>query len=131
LGERLKGVPFVGKTGTLDMVVALSGYVHTKKDRTLTVSLILNHFICTEKEARAVADDFIKKLVEDDGFGTNPAQVNGHETRIPDPRPLALADRWHRRLGSHGLDARERHDHGAEPADAILHRAERVAVRGR
>lgn len=70
LSARLKGVPFVGKTGTLDGVVALSGYVNTKKNRTILVSLILNHFICGENEARGVADDFIKKLVEDDGFGT-------------------------------------------------------------
>lgn len=65
LGERLKGVPFVGKTGTLDMVVALSGYVHTSKDQTLTVSLILNHFLCQEKDARSIADDFIKKLSQE------------------------------------------------------------------
>src|SRR6185503_14276570 len=86
LNDRLKGVPFTGKTGTLDMVVALSGYVHTKKDRTLTVSLILNHFTCGEKDARTIADDFIKKLVEDDAFGTVPANETRHETRPPDPR---------------------------------------------
>lgn len=79
LQDRLAGVPFVGKTGTLDMVVALSGYVHTSRNRTLTVSLIFNQFACGEKDARSIADEFIKKLVADDGFGTVPASAGNHE----------------------------------------------------
>jgi D-alanyl-D-alanine carboxypeptidase/D-alanyl-D-alanine-endopeptidase (penicillin-binding protein 4) len=111
LNERLKGVPFIGKTGTLDMVVALSGYVQTKTNRTLTVSLILNHFTCSEKEAKTIADDFIKKLVEDDGFGTLSADDGVHEARPPHPRTLAAPADWHRRPGVHGLDARQRADY--------------------
>lgn len=83
LGERLRDVPFVGKTGTLDLVVALSGYVNTKKSRTLAVSLILNHFVCGERDARSIADDFMKKLAEDDGIGTKPAHTRLHEARSP------------------------------------------------
>lgn len=106
LGDRLKGVPFVGKTGTLDMVVALSGYVHTAKNRTLTVSLILNQFICGEKEARSIADEFIKKLVEDNGIGTLPANAGFHEACFADPCSHPLDDRRYRRPGLHCVDAR-------------------------
>jgi D-alanyl-D-alanine carboxypeptidase/D-alanyl-D-alanine-endopeptidase (penicillin-binding protein 4) len=106
LGERLKGVPFVGKTGTLDMVVALSGYVHTVKNRTLTVSLILNHFICGEKEARAIADEFIKKLVGDDGFGTLSAMQGVYEARTAHPRPYPFDGDWNRGPRVNRMDAR-------------------------
>jgi serine-type D-Ala-D-Ala carboxypeptidase/endopeptidase (penicillin-binding protein 4) len=106
LNERLKGVPFIGKTGTLDMVIALSGYVQTKKDRTLTVSLILNHFTCTEREARTIADDFIKKLAEDDGFGTLHASDGPHEARPPNPHSFPAHAYRDRGPGRNGVDAR-------------------------
>jgi D-alanyl-D-alanine carboxypeptidase/D-alanyl-D-alanine-endopeptidase (penicillin-binding protein 4) len=106
LNERLKGVPFIGKTGTLDMVVALSGYVQTKKDRTLTVSLILNHFTCSEREARTIADDFIKKLAEDDGFGTLHASHNIHEARPPHPHSFPPTANWDGGPSRNRVDAR-------------------------
>jgi D-alanyl-D-alanine carboxypeptidase/D-alanyl-D-alanine-endopeptidase (penicillin-binding protein 4) len=106
LNERLKGVPFIGKTGTLDMVVALSGYVQTKKNRTLTVSLIFNHFTCSERDARTIADDFIKKLAEDDGFGTLHANQRFYEARSAHPRSFALDAHRYRGPRIHRMDAR-------------------------
>ena len=63
------------------MVVALSGYVKSKDNKTYIVSLILNHFLCTEKEARTIADKFIQKLYSGGAFGTVPATANNHEDR--------------------------------------------------
>ena len=130
LTDRLKSVPFVGKTGTLDMVAALSGYVHTKKNRMLTVSVVLNHFSCKESEAREIEDSFVKKLVEDDAFGINPAPGMLHEARLAHPRyrstPISRNDRP--RLD--GGDARKRADYRAQSSYAHDDRSKRMAIRG-
>ncbi|HTQ11552.1 MAG TPA: D-alanyl-D-alanine carboxypeptidase/D-alanyl-D-alanine-endopeptidase [Fimbriimonadaceae bacterium] len=131
LADRLKGVPFAGKTGTLDMVVALSGYVHTKKDRILTVSLILNHFICKDSEARAIADAFIEKLADDDSFGTNPELGLSHEARPPDSCYRSPGPHRNARPRFDGGHARERTDRRAQSGHAPDDRSQRVAVRGR
>jgi D-alanyl-D-alanine carboxypeptidase/D-alanyl-D-alanine-endopeptidase (penicillin-binding protein 4) len=62
LGSRLQGVGFEGKTGTLDMVVALSGYVRAADGRERIVSLVFNHFGASSNEARALADAFVKQV---------------------------------------------------------------------
>lgn len=62
LAKRLKNVNFVGKTGTLDMVSALSGFVKCKDGDTKIVSVILNHYGCTESEARDIIDRFIENV---------------------------------------------------------------------
>ncbi len=121
LSTRLKGIQFSGKTGSLDMVASLSGYVHTVKGRTLTVSLILNQFLCAEREARAIADEFIKKLAADDGFGTDPAFPGKHEARPPVPGLGNSHRSWSDRPRVHSLDARERSNRRAESANAGFH----------
>lgn len=62
LAKRLQNVDFVGKTGSLDMVAALSGFVKCKNGDTKIVSVILNHFGCTESDARAIIDRFIENV---------------------------------------------------------------------
>jgi D-alanyl-D-alanine carboxypeptidase/D-alanyl-D-alanine-endopeptidase (penicillin-binding protein 4) len=62
LANRLGNVLFQGKTGTLDMVTALSGYVRHKSGQDLIVSVILNQYACTAAEARDVADSFVKQV---------------------------------------------------------------------
>jgi D-alanyl-D-alanine carboxypeptidase/D-alanyl-D-alanine-endopeptidase (penicillin-binding protein 4) len=94
LTNRLAGVDFAGKTGTLNRVVSLSGYVRQKDGSDLTASLILNHFACSQTEARDIADDFVR-AVSSEGFlnnasGTNLAAKRRHEGRFaqsgaPDP----------------------------------------------
>ena len=64
LKNRLKGINFEGKTGTLDMVVALSGYVHTKHGKTLVMSVIANNFSCGSDTVRGIVDSFTRKLAE-------------------------------------------------------------------
>jgi D-alanyl-D-alanine carboxypeptidase/D-alanyl-D-alanine-endopeptidase (penicillin-binding protein 4) len=62
LANRLKSVNFIGKTGTLDMVSALSGFVKCKDGDIRIVSVILNHYGCTESEARDIIDRFIENV---------------------------------------------------------------------
>lgn len=64
LQERLKDVTFLGKTGSLDMVAALSGYVRTKSGGEVVVSVILNHYSGSAKDARNAADEFVRKVAE-------------------------------------------------------------------
>ncbi len=66
LATRLQGVSFQGKTGTLDMVVALSGYVTQKSGKNLVISAVLNQFGCTSLEARNLVDAFVKQVAESD-----------------------------------------------------------------
>ena len=62
LAKRLISVDFIGKTGTLDMVSALSGFVKCKDGETKIVSVVLNHYGCTELEARDAIDRFIENV---------------------------------------------------------------------
>lgn len=62
LANRLKGTQFFGKTGTLDMVSSLSGYVKCKDGTVKIVSVILNHYGCTTGEAQAQIDRFIENV---------------------------------------------------------------------
>lgn len=62
LTGRLQGVTFEGKTGSLDMVVALSGYVRGVDGRERIVSLVFNHFSATSNEVRSIADAFVKQV---------------------------------------------------------------------
>jgi D-alanyl-D-alanine carboxypeptidase len=60
LSSRLDGVGFAGKTGSLDMVAALSGYLRTDNGNEVIVSVIANHYLCPNVEARTVLDDFVR-----------------------------------------------------------------------
>ncbi len=62
LAKRLSSVNFIGKTGTLDMVSALSGFVKCKDGETRIVSVVFNHYGCTETEARQIMDRFIENV---------------------------------------------------------------------
>ncbi len=64
LANRLKDTTFQGKTGTLDMVSALSGYVRHKSGSDLIVSVILNQYACTPAEARHILDSFVKQAAD-------------------------------------------------------------------
>ncbi len=64
LSSRLKGVPFAGKTGSLDMVSALSGYVETTDHQTRIVSIILNEFGCAPSVVRDVEDQIVRQVAQ-------------------------------------------------------------------
>lgn len=59
LAKRLSSVPFTGKTGSMEMVASLSGYVDTPDHRPLVVSIVLNGFGCSGADAREIIDHFI------------------------------------------------------------------------
>jgi serine-type D-Ala-D-Ala carboxypeptidase/endopeptidase (penicillin-binding protein 4) len=65
LATRLKGITFAGKTGSLDMVAALSGYVETASHKTRIVSFILNEYGCTAHEARDLIDKAVEIVAKD------------------------------------------------------------------
>lgn len=73
LAERLKGVRFEGKTGTLNRTAALSGYVTDARGERRIVSVVLNNFAGTTAEARAVVDGFVAAVAEGASAGTNRA----------------------------------------------------------
>jgi D-alanyl-D-alanine carboxypeptidase/D-alanyl-D-alanine-endopeptidase (penicillin-binding protein 4) len=64
LAKRLKGIDFKGKTGTLAMVSALSGYVKCTNGKTRIVSVILNQYGCSETDAREALDQFIENVAK-------------------------------------------------------------------
>ena len=68
LSTRLQGSSFVGKTGSLDMVATLSGYVKTAAGERLAVSLMFNHFLVPASEIRAIADRVVREI-EKPGIG--------------------------------------------------------------
>lgn len=65
LGGRLKGLRVQAKTGTLDKVVALSGFVYTNSGRRVVFSVMLNNFACSTRDARASIDQFVGDLAQD------------------------------------------------------------------
>ncbi|MBX7134571.1 MAG: D-alanyl-D-alanine carboxypeptidase/D-alanyl-D-alanine-endopeptidase [Fimbriimonadaceae bacterium] len=62
LAKRLEASSFVGKTGTLDAVVSLTGWVREPSGQTLTMSVILNHGISSSQDQRAVLDQLARFL---------------------------------------------------------------------
>lgn len=120
LKGRLKDVEFRGKTGTLDMVVSLSGYVKTPDGNEAIMSLLLNHFTCSSAKARDIADGFAKTLATATD-GPQDALSCSYETRGSDPKHL-VADRH--RPGRSGLNRRTPRpgqDRRTEPSYATVH----------
>lgn len=84
LANRLVGSSFVGKTGTLNKVVSLSGYVRLKDGREAIVSVVVNHYLGPSKGARDVADAFVRKVEDGTGSGTRLAAsvAYGHDVSL-------------------------------------------------
>jgi serine-type D-Ala-D-Ala carboxypeptidase/endopeptidase (penicillin-binding protein 4) len=66
LSKRLQGVDFHGKTGSLDMVASLSGYIRAKDGRDLAVSVAINNYLCPDDQARSILDSFVKAVRDAD-----------------------------------------------------------------
>jgi D-alanyl-D-alanine carboxypeptidase/D-alanyl-D-alanine-endopeptidase (penicillin-binding protein 4) len=136
LSSRLAGSSFVGKTGSLNSVASLSGYVKAGNGDPLIVVTIFNHFISPPAEVRAVADSVVKELEKPVTLASilvpRGLLLEGtirHESDRSQPRnPAADGDRLfgplYDRLASFpGPDRR------AQPSHAAAHRAERMAFR--
>jgi D-alanyl-D-alanine carboxypeptidase/D-alanyl-D-alanine-endopeptidase (penicillin-binding protein 4) len=64
LAHRLKGIEFRGKTGSLSNVTALSGYlINSRKNRRI-VSVLINGYSCSEKQAVQAVDNFVRFVAE-------------------------------------------------------------------
>jgi serine-type D-Ala-D-Ala carboxypeptidase/endopeptidase (penicillin-binding protein 4) len=83
LKNRLAGVPFEGKTGTMDKVSALSGYVHLNGGRDLIVVILINGYICSTAETRDLMDQFIKNVLAAGNEGTLFAESNNYAGTRP------------------------------------------------
>jgi D-alanyl-D-alanine carboxypeptidase len=68
LRNRLRGTPVQGngyaKTGSLNRVSSLSGYLHTKSGRWLAFSIIMNAYNASGADARALQDRLVQILWE-------------------------------------------------------------------
>lgn len=69
---RLAGVDFQCKTGTIDCVSALSGYL-TVGGRTVIVSILLNNFACKSHDAKELENLLVGKMVANLSGGTGRA----------------------------------------------------------
>lgn len=111
LKSRLEESGFRGKTGTLDSVSALSGYVKTGGGETVCVSLIVNHFLVSSSDVRAIADDFVREIEKWQPIGT----VLDNQVQREVAVPLSI----HRPAHGHWL---HRPDRDSRPARAGAHR---------
>lgn len=62
LKSRLEGSRFLGKTGTLDSVSALSGYVPLPSGRMACVSVLVNHYVAPTDAIRLQLDQFVRTV---------------------------------------------------------------------
>lgn len=86
LKSRLQGSSFVGKTGTLDAVVALSGVVTDSAGGSLYVSVILNHGITPAAQQQTFADRFVREV---ERVWTSPTALRTSRSRLPASSPVA------------------------------------------
>jgi D-alanyl-D-alanine carboxypeptidase/D-alanyl-D-alanine-endopeptidase (penicillin-binding protein 4) len=63
MGNRLKGVRFAAKTGTLDAVSCLSGYVWIRNDEPVIFSVLMNHHIISASQARQLQDSIVQEVI--------------------------------------------------------------------
>jgi serine-type D-Ala-D-Ala carboxypeptidase/endopeptidase (penicillin-binding protein 4) len=131
LRTRLLEVPFEGKTGTMDLVSALCGYIHLKDGSSLAVAIMVNNQPANTAQTRDLIDAFIRKVLDHGNEGTLFAESHNHEVAHPDPRTGLAPSDWLRRSDHDGRHARARTDSGDESDHEGLYRTERVAFRGR
>lgn len=122
LEKRLSGSSFRGKTGSLDSVSALSGYLTDISKNPLVVVLVFNQTIAPASEIRAIQDSIVAKI-ESHSDGTVLDAHDHSEGRYPNPFDRAVYRHRDHRLGVDCRLACERDDRRAESADAGLHRA--------
>ncbi|MBX3112417.1 MAG: D-alanyl-D-alanine carboxypeptidase [Fimbriimonadaceae bacterium] len=63
LSNRLKGQPVAAKTGSLDGVISLSGYLGTDSDEPWTFSIVCNHTVASPAKVRAAQDKIVTALL--------------------------------------------------------------------
>lgn len=129
LTNRLAGVNFRGKTGSLTSVSSLSGLSIDPAGESLAIALVFNNFTVSATQIRALQDEIVAKIGAPGGtdFEVHPS----HDFEGSHPHPSDLAVHWNRssRLGRDGGASRPRSDRRTQSFDACVHRAQRVALR--
>ncbi len=77
LEDRLHGVPVQAKTGSLEFVRALSGYVNTASGRMLAFSILVNHYATSSRHIHAAINKIVQALAHGD-FVNSPATSVQH-----------------------------------------------------
>ncbi|MBX3115038.1 MAG: D-alanyl-D-alanine carboxypeptidase [Fimbriimonadaceae bacterium] len=65
LGSRLAGVRITAKTGTLDSVSCLSGFLWIGQSDPVVVSIMMNHYSMTASQARQLQDQIVQVIREE------------------------------------------------------------------
>ena len=94
LRDRLQGIAFEGKTGTMDKVSALSGYLHLNNGKELIVVILVNDYLCSTAETRDLEDAFIKNVLAAGNEGTLFAESNNYAGTRPNTRTCRAAFNW-------------------------------------
>ena len=66
LKNRLQDLSFAGKTGSLNRVLALSGYLTRRDGSEIAVSVIVNHYAAPDADVRAAMDAWVRSLAQED-----------------------------------------------------------------
>lgn len=122
LEKRLTGSSFRGKTGSLDSVSALSGYLTDISKNPLVLVLVFNQTIAPASEIRAIQDSIVAKIESHSG-GTDLDAHDHSEGRYTNPLDRAVYRHRDYRPRVDRSVARQWNDRRAESADAGLHRA--------
>lgn len=64
LGSRLPGLNVIAKTGTLDSVSCLSGYVWLISGEPVVFSIMMNHFVTAAGQARKLQDSIVQAIYD-------------------------------------------------------------------
>jgi len=98
LRSRFIGLRFAGKTGTLDTVTCITGFL---QDQGLIVSVLVNHAVSPVRSAMAAVDRFVKGLSSYYAAGTKNAIGHSNDPYLAEQSDHAPhADRFYR-LGRH------------------------------
>lgn len=102
LKHRLKDSSFVGKTGTMKGITALSGYVNTANGKPVIVSMLFNNHTCPNSKIREIEDQFIRKIEGITLSGTVLDDALDRESAVTLPSPGPLPSNWLYGLGGDG-----------------------------
>ena len=129
LKKRLQNSSFIGKTGSMNGVTALSGYLKTKDGQTLVISTLFNNHLCPNSEIRALQDSFIGKIEGSTLSGTVLEGSVQREGLLTDPSPSAVSLHRLRGLGRNRSFALQGPDRRGQSDHEVLHRSRRMGLR--
>jgi len=101
LGSRLAGLRITAKTGTLDSVSCLSGYLWIGQADPVVVSIMMNHYSMSATQARQLQDQIVQVIEQElNSFesqdGRNANWCVDLENPIPNPGLITAHGYWDR-----------------------------------